>query len=154
MNAPLNPGAKSAGIVIDGGLVMRTLPALCPTTPQSDDDQIVPEELVGRLYRANGGGVADVVAGLSLSQRANLAMFFYRKSHLHRIGLAIAATCDHPSLVQAWGGVLGQALFDRSREGIVQPAPQPSPRRNTITLAKSAAFDWTIAEPGEAATRH
>ena len=133
---------------------MTTLPALAPTAPQLDDDQIVPEELVGRLYRSSGGGVADVVAGLSLSQRANLAMFFYRKSHLHRIGLAIAATCDHPSLVQAWGGVLGQALFDRSREGTVQPALQSSQKRNKITLAKSATFDWTIAEPSEAATRH
>ena len=106
---------------------MTTLPALAPTAPQLDDDQIVPEELVGRLYRSSGGGVADVVAGLSLCQRANLAMFFYRKSHLHQIGLAIAATCDHPSLVQAWGGVLGQALFDRSREGIAQPAPPAEP---------------------------
>ena len=129
------------------------MPTFAQTAPQFDDDQIVPEELVGRLYRS-GGDVADVVSGLSLCQRANLAMFFYRKSHLHRIELAIAATCDHPSLVRAWGGVLGQALFDRSREGIVQPAHQPGPRRNKITLAKSAAFDWTIAQPTEAATLH
>src|SRR5258708_65645 len=86
MNAPLNPGAKSAPVAIDGGPAMKTLPALAPTAPQLGDDQMVPEELVGRLYRASGGGVADVVAGLSLSQHANLAMFFYRKSHLHQIG--------------------------------------------------------------------
>jgi hypothetical protein len=152
MNAPLNPGAKRAGIAIDGGPAMKTLPALAPTAPQLNDDQVVPEELVGRLYRASDGGVADVVAGLSLSQRANLAMFFYRKSHLHQIGLAIAATCDHPSLVQAWGGVLGQACsIGRARASC---SPRPSQRRNKITLAKSAAFEWTIAEPSEAATRH
>jgi hypothetical protein len=48
---------------------MKTLPAFATTSPQLDDDQIVPEELVGRLYRASGGGIADVVSGLSLSQR-------------------------------------------------------------------------------------
>jgi hypothetical protein len=55
--------------------------------------------------------------------------------------------------MRAWT-LLGQALFDRSREGIVQPATQQSQRRNAIALARSAAFDWTVPESAEAATRH
>ena len=44
---------------------MRTLPAVAPTAPQLDDDQRVPEELVGRLYRLGESAVLDLLAGLS-----------------------------------------------------------------------------------------
>jgi hypothetical protein len=36
-------------------------------------------------------------------ERANLAVFCYRKAHLNRVGLAIAATCDRDTLIAAWG---------------------------------------------------
>jgi hypothetical protein len=118
---------------------MRTLPAIAPSTPQLDDDQFVPDDLVGRLYRAGESAVADLLGGLSLGDRANLAMYCYRKSHLRRTGLAIAATCDLASLVQAWGTALGQAIFAQSRE----PADEdraPASRRAKITLARTAGL--------------
>jgi len=105
-----------------------------------DDDPIVPEDLVGRLYGASESAVADLVADYSPDQRANLAMFFYRKAHLRPIGLAIAATCDFPTLVQAWGLERGQALFDRSHHSAPASASPSSPARPRITLARSATF--------------
>jgi hypothetical protein len=95
---------------------MRITLAHAPTGRQLDDDQIVPDDLVGRLYDAGESGVADAVAEFSQEQRANLAMFFYRRTHLHQVGLAIAATCDRTALVQAWGTALGQALFTQAHE--------------------------------------
>ena len=115
---------------------MRTLPAVAPTAPQLDDDQRVPEELVGRLYRLGESAVLDLLAGLSPTERANLAMFCYRKAHLHRTGLAIAATCDRDTLIQAWGTALGHAIFTQSRERA--PDRVIVGRRSRITLPSSA----------------
>src|SRR5712691_931411 len=125
---------------------MRTLPAIAPTAPQVDDDQVVPEELVGRLYHLGESAVLDLLGGLSPTERANLAMFCYRKSHLHRIGLAIAATCDLDTLIQGWGTALGQAIYAQSRARRAEPDRVPVGRRSRITLARRAEF--TLAAPG------
>jgi hypothetical protein len=125
---------------------MRTLPAIAPTAPQVDDDQVVPEELVGRLYHLGECAVLDLLGGLSPTERANLAMFCYRKSHLHRIGLAIAATCDLDTLIQGWGTALGQALFAQSRARTPEPDRVTVSRRSRITLARCVEF--TPAAPG------
>jgi hypothetical protein len=124
---------------------MRTLPVIPPTAPQLDDDQIVPDELVGRLYRATENAVADLLSDLSLGDRANLAMYCYRKSHLRRTGLAIAATCDRATLIQAWGTALGQAIFAQSREVATDVVHSPFSRRPKITLAQSAGFAPAVA---------
>ena len=124
---------------------MRTLPVIPPTAPQLDDDQIVPEELIGRLYRASENVVADLLSGLSLGDRANLAMYCYRKSHLRRTGLAIAATCDRTTLIQAWGTALGHTIFAQSRESAADTDQASPSRRPKITLAQSAGFAPTFA---------
>ena len=120
---------------------MKTLPTVGPAA-KVDDDQFNPEELIGRLYRANESTVFDLLPELTLQDRAYLAMYCYRKSHLHRIGLAIAATCDENVLVQTWGTALGQTLFAQSREA--PPAPQrvPGQHRSKITLATLSAAPW------------
>jgi hypothetical protein len=74
------------------------------------------EELLARLYRSGEDGAVDAVASLAPLQRAHLAMFCYHKSHLHRIGLAIAASCDEATLFQAFGTALGRVLSAQSRE--------------------------------------
>jgi hypothetical protein len=136
---------------------MKKHPAIAARRPQLDNDQAVPDELTGRLYQATENTVGDLVAGLSLAQRANLAMFCYRKAHLRRVGLAIAATCDRSALVLAWGQPLGHALFEQSRNPAAEPAGRAD--RSPITLAKSCqwalnaweqdaedAVDWAIDE--------
>src|SRR5712691_844601 len=117
---------------------MRITLAHAPTGRQLDDDQMVPDDLVGRLYDAGESGVADAVAEFSQEQRANLAMFFYRRTHLHQIGLAIAATCDRTALVQAWGTALGPALFAQSHEPA--PAAVRGPYRPQINPAQMPAI--------------
>jgi hypothetical protein len=114
---------------------MRTLTSAGPAS-QLDDDQVVPDDLIGRLYRATETTVMDLLPQLSSQERAWLAMFCYRKSHLHRIGLAIAATCTETMLIQTWGTALGQALFIQSREDPPKPDRQPGHHRSKITLAR------------------
>src|ERR1700681_1134226 len=84
---------------------------VCSPNPLLDGGSCIPEELVGRLHHATEDSVVDLVAAFTANERARLAMFCYHKSHLRRIGLAIATTCDLNSLVQEWGLVLGRAIF-------------------------------------------
>ena len=116
---------------------MKNVPARSPM-PQLDDDTFVPEELIGRLHRATDATILDLTEKFTSQERANLAMFCYHRTHLRRIGLAIAATCDLPSLVQQWGTVLGHAIFAQSRKGASDPDPVRATHRPKITLARSA----------------
>jgi hypothetical protein len=79
--------------------------------PLLDEGTYISDELIGRLHYATEDRALDLVAGFTANQRASLALFCYRKSHLRRIGLAIATTCDLKSLVQERGVILGQAVF-------------------------------------------
>jgi hypothetical protein len=121
---------------------MKTLPAFARATPQLDDDQSVPDDLVGRLYHASEHEIAEIVSTFSSRQRANLAMFCYRKAHLQGIGLVIAAGCELADLVDAWGAPAGEALFAHGRGRRAPPVPVTS-RRPKITLAAKSAFGWT-----------
>jgi hypothetical protein len=101
------------------------------------DDDVCPvhDELLGELYGASKLGLPALVATVPLTVRAMLALFCYHRSHLHSLGLAIAASCDEDDLVRV-GGRVGATLFTRSRE-----APQPQPlapyqaNRRKITLS-------------------
>jgi hypothetical protein len=106
--------------------------------PVLDDRTSIPDELIGRLHCATEDTAVDVVAAFTANERANLAMFCYRKSHLRRIGLAIAATCDLNSLVQEWGLVLGRAIYAQAHDRPEEPGRTGVRPRPKITLARSA----------------
>ena len=119
-------------------LIMKIVSARPLGTPQLDCDTFVPEDLIGGLHRATEDTVLHLLENFTSRERANLAMFCYRKAHLRRIGLAIAATCDLQCLVQQWGTVLGRAIFVQSRDGARKPDPVRPTYRPKITLACSA----------------
>jgi hypothetical protein len=81
----------------------------------ADDICPVPDELLGELHRANDLFVPGFVSTLAPDIRALLALFCYRRSHLHSMGLGIAASCDKENLVWA-GGSVGAFLFASSRD--------------------------------------
>ena len=101
-----------------------------------DDVCPVREEFLGQLYRAHKAGLPVLVAAVSPDVRVLLALFCYRRSHLHAIGLAIAASCEEEGLVRS-GGAVGAALFARSREALPPLLDAPHSRNpRTITLAR------------------
>jgi hypothetical protein len=100
----------------------------------ADDICPVRDELLGELCRANDVFVPDFVCGLAPDIRASLALFCYRRSHLHSIGLAIAASCDKDSLVWA-GGSVGAFVFACSREASPREVQSARADRRKITLA-------------------
>src|SRR6516162_3241529 len=99
----------------------------------ADDVCPVHDELLGELHRANDLFVPDFVYTLAPDIRASLALFCYRRSHLHSIGLAIAASCDKDSLVGA-GGSVGAFVFACARQAASQKMLSPRSDRRKITL--------------------
>jgi hypothetical protein len=75
----------------------------------------VRDELLGQMYRANEHGLALLVETVSSDARAMLALFCYRRSHLHSLALSIAASCTERELVH-FGGRVGTTLYALSRE--------------------------------------
>lgn len=110
---------------------------MAPSRLQNEDHGPVFEDIIGRLYRSSGQGIAEVVADFPEERRARLALFCYGRAHMRDIGLAIAATCDLGALDEA-GAAAGRALFMLSRE---RPAPlgKPVGARQRITLATAAS---------------
>jgi hypothetical protein len=96
----------------------------------------VREELLGEMYRANENGLPQLVEGVSSEVRAMLALFCYRRSHLHSLALSIAASCSERELIEL-GGRVGSTLYTLSRQA---PATRAAPllsygNRKPITLS-------------------
>ena len=92
----------------------------------------VGDELLGQMYRASEHGLPMLVESVSSDVRAKLALFCYRRSHLHSLALAIAASCSEGELVQL-GGRVGSSLYAQSRDS-AQARP-PLAGRKPITLS-------------------
>ncbi|BAM92647.1 conserved hypothetical protein [Bradyrhizobium oligotrophicum S58] len=92
----------------------------------------VGEELLGELYRADANGLPALVESVSAEVRVMLALFCYRRTHLHPLALAIASTCSEQDLSQ-FGGRVGSALYAQSRGSRSSPAATSS--RKPISLS-------------------
>jgi hypothetical protein len=94
----------------------------------------VRDEVLGELYRASKLGLPLLVETVEPELRAMLALFCYRKSHLHSLGVTIAASCSKNDLIRL--GTAGEVLFLTSWEA--PPPPKPGTyyeNRRKITLA-------------------
>jgi hypothetical protein len=94
----------------------------------------VRDELLGEMYRASEGGLPRLVESVSPEARAKLALFCYRRSHLHSLAVAIAASCTERDLIET-GGRVGSTLYALSREGTTKATPSLSGGRKPITLS-------------------
>jgi len=93
----------------------------------------VRDELLGEMYRANEHGLARLVESVSSDVRAQLALFCYRRSHLHSLAVSIAASCSQRELIQL-GGRVGASLYAQSREPASRARPAAGGRK-PITLS-------------------
>lgn len=95
----------------------------------------VRDELLGEMYRANENGLPRLVESVSSEVRAMLALFCYRRSHLHALAVSIAASCSERELIQ-FGGRVGSTLYALSRGPAARSAPSTSyGSRKPITLS-------------------
>lgn len=94
------------------------------------------DDLLGAMYRANENGLPALVESVSSDVRAQLALFCYRRAHLHALALTIAASCDVRDLIHH-GGRVGSVLASLAQE---QAKPRHRPpasysHRKAITLS-------------------
>lgn len=95
----------------------------------------VRDELLGEMYRASEHGLPKLVETVSPEVRAMLALFCYRRSHLHQLALAIAASCTERQLIEI-GGRVGSTLYALSREPASRTSVASSSNgRKPITLS-------------------
>jgi hypothetical protein len=96
----------------------------------------VKEDLLGAMYRANENGLSLLVDSVSSDVRAMLALFCYRRSHLHGLAISIAASCSERELVE-FGGRVGSALYSLSHDAVTSrpAAPSAYSSRKAITLS-------------------
>ena len=94
----------------------------------------VRDELLGEMYRASEGGLPRLVETVSPDVRARLALFCYRRSHLHSLAVTIAGSCNERDLIES-GGRVGSTLYALSREGSAKSTPSLSGGRKPITLS-------------------
>ena len=100
-----------------------------------NDSCPVRDELLGEMYRSNENGLPRLVESVSSEVRAMLALFCYRRSHLHALALSIATSCSERELIQL-GGRVGSTLYALSREPSARSAPSSSyGSRKPITLS-------------------
>src|ERR1700743_209417 len=92
------------------------------------------DDLLGEMYRANKNGLSQLVHSVSSDVRAMLALFCYRRSHLHALALSIAASCSERELIEL-GGRVGSALYALSREAQAKRLAPSYGHRKPITLS-------------------
>ncbi|UTD26401.1 hypothetical protein [Bradyrhizobium sp. WD16] len=111
----------------------------------------VEDDLLGRLYRADRNGLPALVVSVAPELRAMLALYCYRRSHLHELGIAIAGSCDERILTIV-GGRAGATLYALSRQAPTsRPATAAQQRRaitlSTAPLSSPPVFDDIDDEP-------
>lgn len=100
-----------------------------------DDSCPVREDLLGEMYRASENGLPVLVDSVSSDVRAMLALFCYKRSHLHGLALTIAASCSERDLIRI-GGRVGSSLYAQARETPAARQVTPSyGHRKPITLS-------------------
>lgn len=99
----------------------------------------ISEDALGRIYRADGEVLDDLLAGIPDTTRARLAAYLYGRSHTHELGVRVAATCDAATMKRT-SGPLGEAIHAQSRQQYARPTygeeRRLSPKR--VSLAGSA----------------
>jgi hypothetical protein len=101
-----------------------------------NDSCPVRDELLGEMYRADENGLSQLVDTVTPDVRAMLALFCYRRAHLHSLAIAIASSCSERDLYRI-GGRVGLVLFSLARQAPDErPVPSSSyAARKQITLS-------------------
>jgi hypothetical protein len=120
-----------------------------PSTREAFENGACPvaDELLGKMYRASEHGLETLIASVSSDVRAMLALFCYRRAHLHELALTIAASCDQRELIEA-GGRAGSVLFALARQSAPrQRAASSSGSRKAITLSTAPLTSFAPLDP-------
>ena len=107
-----------------------------PTSGAEPDAQCpVSLDALGEIYRADEYDLPLLLAALPVATRARLAVFCYRKSHTHQLGLKIARACERDDLVRV-AGEIGAVVFGQAHLPPPRPAAAPDAKPAAATARK------------------
>jgi hypothetical protein len=88
------------------------------------------------MYRANENGLPHLVASVPSEVRAMLALFCYRRNHMHALAISIASSCSERELIEH-GGRVGSTLYALANEAAAVRSVSVSAysSRKAITLS-------------------
>jgi len=72
---------------------------------EPDVDCPVSLEVLGAVYRADDFDLPLILEEIQPLQRAQLAAYLYGKSHMHKLGLKVAKSCDRDDLIRVAGEI-------------------------------------------------
>ncbi len=58
-------------------------------------------EVLGEVYRADEFDLPMILEQIPPLKRAQLAAYLYGKSHMHKLGLKVARSCDREDLIRS-----------------------------------------------------
>ena len=99
----------------------------------------VSDEIFGRLRQASPSDAVKFAQTLPRTQCAQLAVFCYRRRHLHELGLMIASICERSELVDA-AGASGMIIFDQDYRRIKSQTPLRWHRSSSTTASSIRQF--------------
>jgi hypothetical protein len=109
----------------------------------------VSEEVLGLLYSADPVRLAELIATIPLSSRAQLAWYCSRRAHLAAIGRAVASHCGEWELERA-AGKAGVRLFEEA-QGMHDFASFSPRTRRPVSLSTSMLQNVVVQVDDEAA---
>ena len=65
-------------------------------------------EVLGEVYRADEFDLPMILEQIPPLKRAQLAAYLYGKSHMHKLGLKVARSCDREDLIRVAKTLPGQ----------------------------------------------
>jgi hypothetical protein len=90
-------------------------------TPLEEEPCPIADQMLGDKYRASAHGLNELIATVSPTARALLAVYCYRRAHLASIGLAIAATCEEDDLISLGATLVPCCSNDREKSRSRRP---------------------------------
>ncbi len=89
-------------------------------------------EVLGSVYRADEFDLPLILEEIPPLQRAQLATYLYGKSHMHKLGLKVARSCERDDLVRV-AGEIGSVIHGQAHLKPSRPVPEAAPQLRAKT---------------------
>ncbi|KNY19405.1 hypothetical protein [Methylobacterium sp. ARG-1] len=105
-------------------------------------------EVLGEVYRADEFDLPMILEQIPPLKRAQLAAYLYGKSHMHKLGLKVARSCDREDLIRV-AGEIGSVIHGQAHLKPAKPAPTAAPelRAKTLPGQKKVSLAGAPAKP-------
>ncbi|MCJ2060052.1 hypothetical protein MKL09_26395 [Methylobacterium sp. J-048] len=105
-------------------------------------------EVLGEVYRADEFDLPMILEQIPPLKRAQLAAYLYGKSHMHKLGLKVARSCDRDDLIRV-AGEIGSVIHGQAHLKPAKPVPVAAPelRAKTLPGQKKVSLAGAPAKP-------